>query len=260
MTARARHDVRDFWRDVYCCCYKFWCEQLFSSKIRLFVTPTPAWTESLHVCAAGQGFWPQGANPMASSGQELSVAGPSSPKEPERNSAQRLVEHPYFEPFIACVITFNCFELAWESPLDPPGTWKADFIMASELPLLYIFTFEMFMKMAAYGLFSTKYSYLRDPWSCLDFIVVCMAWCACIPSPQAPPLLRPTVGGALLLRLSTTHHLPPAGSRTSFQLPETSRASGLSALSALCGHCNMFLACRSWFLRLYKRAPSSAQW
>ena len=191
---------------------------------------------------------------MASSGRELAVAGTSSPKEPESNSAQRLVEHPYFEPFIACVITFNCIELAWESPLDPPGTWKADFIKASELPLLYIFTFEMLMKMAAYGLFSTKHSYLRDPWSCLDFIVVCMAWCAC--TPFCSP--RTAVGCARLFLLIRI--LPHAGSRTSFRLPATSLAFGLSGLSALCGHCNMFLACRSSFPQLSKRAASLAQW
>lgn len=90
--------------------------------------------------------------------------------------AYRLVTSKYFEPFIACVITFNCFELAWESPLDPPGTWKATFIANSEMPLLYIFTFEMLAKMNAFGIISDKNSYLRDPWSCLDFIVVCMAW------------------------------------------------------------------------------------
>ena len=90
--------------------------------------------------------------------------------------AYRLVTNKYFEPFIACVITFNCFELAWDSPLDPPGTWKADFIAGSEQPLLYIFTFEMLAKMTAYGIIRDRHSYLRDPWSCLDFVVVTMAW------------------------------------------------------------------------------------
>ena len=102
------------------------------------------------------------------------AAGSKSSAEP--NVAYRLVTSKYFEPFIACVITFNCFELAWESPLDPPGTWKAGFIAASELPLLYIFTFEMLAKMNAYGIISDRHAYLRAPWSCLDFIVVCMAW------------------------------------------------------------------------------------
>ena len=93
-----------------------------------------------------------------------------------RSMAIHVVEHRWFEPFIALVITFNCVELAWESPLDPPGTWKAGFIHASELPLLFIFTFEMVAKILAYGLFMHKHAYLRDSWCCLDFVVVLMAW------------------------------------------------------------------------------------
>lgn len=107
---------------------------------------------------------------------DKSAPGIGSSAEAEHNLAHRLVTSKYFEPFIACVITFNCFELAWESPLDPPGTWKAEFIAGSEKPLLYIFTFEMLAKMNAYGIFKDRHAYLRDPWSCLDFIVVIMAW------------------------------------------------------------------------------------
>ena len=68
-----------------------------------------------------------------------------------RNVAIHLVENPWFEPFIAMVITFNCIELAWDSPLDPSGTWKADFIASSDQPLLWIFTLEMCTKILAYG-------------------------------------------------------------------------------------------------------------
>ena len=95
---------------------------------------------------------------------------------PISNWFKDLVLHPYFEPFIALTITVNCIELAWESPLDPPGTWKADFIASSEMPLLAIFTFEMFSKMIAHGLVRDHKSYFYDAWSCLDFVVVCTAW------------------------------------------------------------------------------------
>jgi hypothetical protein len=113
---------------------------------------------------------------MAAAPQDKSAHGAGSSSEAEQSMAYRLVTNKYFEPFIACVITFNCFELAWDSPLDPPGTWKADFIAGSEQPLLYIFTFEMLAKMTAYGIIRDRHSYLRDPWSCLDFVVVTMAW------------------------------------------------------------------------------------
>ena len=41
---------------------------------------------------------------------------------------------------------------------------------------LYIFTFELTMKVVAYGFVMHKHSYLRDPWCQLDFVVVSLAW------------------------------------------------------------------------------------
>jgi hypothetical protein len=38
---------------------------------------------------------------------------------------------------------------------------------------LYIFTFELVMKIIAYGFAMHKHSYIRDPWCQLDFVVVC---------------------------------------------------------------------------------------
>ena len=36
-----------------------------------------------------------------------------------------LIEQPYFDPLILLTILCNCVTMAWDSPLDPPGTWKA---------------------------------------------------------------------------------------------------------------------------------------
>jgi hypothetical protein len=93
-----------------------------------------------------------------------------------RSVAISIVEFWLFEPMIALVITFNCVELAWQSPLDPHGTWKEHFIKSTELPLLLIFTVEMCLKMLAYGIIGHRHAYLRDPWCCLDFMVVTTAW------------------------------------------------------------------------------------
>ena len=41
---------------------------------------------------------------------------------------------------------------------------------------LYIFTFELTMKIIAYGFIGHKHSYLRDAWCQLDFVVVTLAW------------------------------------------------------------------------------------
>ena len=93
-----------------------------------------------------------------------------------RRSAILLVESRWFDPFILLTILGNCFTMAWESPLDPSGTWKARLIDDLEWSFLLIFTVELLVKMLAYGLYQSKGSYLRDPWCQLDLLVVMSAW------------------------------------------------------------------------------------
>lgn len=45
-----------------------------------------------------------------------------------RKPCIQLVESWYFEPFILTVIICNVITMAWNSPLDPPGTSKAAFL------------------------------------------------------------------------------------------------------------------------------------
>ena len=108
-----------------------------------------------------------------------------------RRSAILLVEARLFDPLILLVIICNCATMAWESPLDPPGTSKANFIAGSEVFFIGIFTAEMFTKMLAYGLMSHHNSYLRDGWCQLDFLVVSLAWL---------PIIIPAFGHYSVLR------------------------------------------------------------
>ena len=93
-----------------------------------------------------------------------------------RKSAILLIEAPLFDPLILFTIMCNCTTMAWESPLDPSGTWKSSFIDVCEWAYLFIFTFEMLSKILAYGFAMHDGAYLRDPWCQLDFIVVTLAW------------------------------------------------------------------------------------
>ena len=58
---------------------------------------------------------------------ETSLAGLAVSDEP-RKRCIKLVERPIFDAFILLTILCNCVTMAWESPLDPEGTWKAGFI------------------------------------------------------------------------------------------------------------------------------------
>ena len=113
------------------------------------------------------------------------------PHDGTRLLAIYVVESPIFDPFIMTTIMCNCVTMAWASPLDPPGTQKAAFLASMEWVFLGIFTFELAMKILAYGLICHPHSYLRDAWCQLDFVVVSLAWL---------PLLFPSMGSMNALR------------------------------------------------------------
>lgn len=102
-----------------------------------------------------------------------------------------LTEWHHFDTFILCVIIANCATMAWESPCDPPGTWKASFINGCEWLYLIIFTFELLIKVVAYGFLFIHDAYLHDPWCQLDFIVVTLAWV---------PIFLPSFGNYSVIR------------------------------------------------------------
>lgn len=68
------------------------------------------------------------------------------PADEPRRSAIFLIEAPRFDTFILLAIVANCAQLAWQSPLDPPGTRKAAIVDAAEIVFLLIFTFELCAK------------------------------------------------------------------------------------------------------------------
>ena len=56
-------------------------------------------------------------------------------------------------------------------------SWPWEEILAALEPVyLYVFTFELGIKVLAYGLVGHPHSYLRDAWCQLDFVVVTLAW------------------------------------------------------------------------------------
>lgn len=98
------------------------------------------------------------------------------PHHQPRRAAIFFVEAPFFDSVILFVILMNCVTMAWESPLDPSGTWKAALLDVCEWFFLGVFTVELLAKVVAYGFFFNKHAYLRDPWCQIDFVVVVLAW------------------------------------------------------------------------------------
>lgn len=78
-----------------------------------------------------------------------------------------------FQTFIIMMIVLNTVLLALE---DPSLSVQPEPYHSIELILLYIYTFEMGVKVVYMGLIMNKNCYLRDSWNVLDFIVVVTGW------------------------------------------------------------------------------------
>ena len=104
-----------------------------------------------------------------------------------RRLAIHALESCCFEPLILTVILANLLTMAWASPLDPPGTWKADFLERIEPIYLYIYTVELALKTIAYGLTGTPSPYLHRPWCLLH---ACAHYGAHLPTGTPSPYLK----------------------------------------------------------------------
>nr|XP_039270948.1 sodium channel protein type 4 subunit alpha B-like [Styela clava] len=88
-----------------------------------------------------------------------------SPFNPIRRLAIRIAVNQFFDYFVMLTIVVNCVFLALDNE-----------IVESEYVFTAIYTCEMLIKMLARGVFLSKFTYLRDGWNWLDFIVVMLAW------------------------------------------------------------------------------------
>ena len=62
--------------------------------------------------------------------------------------------------------------MANDNPLRETTQWQTNL----ELTFNILFTIEMFMKIIALGFVVGRFTYLRDPWNVLDFIIVATSW------------------------------------------------------------------------------------
>ncbi|XP_048254003.1 sodium channel protein 1 brain-like isoform X4 [Haliotis rufescens] len=99
------------------------------------------------------------------------------PWNPIRKMAVFVSTNQFFDYFVILTILTNCVFLAL-----PTMT----FTESSEYVFLGIYTLEMFIKLIARGFFINNYTYLRDPWNWLDFVVIVIAYVTTIIQAAAP--------------------------------------------------------------------------
>ncbi|XP_073953568.1 uncharacterized protein [Choristoneura fumiferana] len=84
-----------------------------------------------------------------------------SPWSPWRRACVYLSTNQYFDYFVMATILLNCVFLAMSETVE-----EAEYIF------LAIYTAEMIIKCIAKGFILNKYTYLRNPWNWLDFVVI----------------------------------------------------------------------------------------
>ncbi|CAN7949990.1 unnamed protein product, partial [Ixodes pacificus] len=89
-----------------------------------------------------------------------------SPFNPVRRLAICILVHPLFSFFVIVTILVNCVLMTM------PSNEK---IEQTETIFTTIYTFESFTKMMARGFILEPFTYLRDPWNWLDFVVISLA-------------------------------------------------------------------------------------
>ncbi|XP_067265956.1 sodium channel, voltage-gated, type I-like, alpha isoform X3 [Chanodichthys erythropterus] len=91
-----------------------------------------------------------------------------SPFNPLRRISIKVLVHSLFSMVIMFTILFNCAFMVYTQPPD----WAKNV----EYAFTGIYTFEALIKIVARGFCVGQFTFLRDPWNWLDFIVIVMAY------------------------------------------------------------------------------------
>ncbi|XP_054288733.1 sodium channel protein para-like isoform X6 [Macrosteles quadrilineatus] len=89
------------------------------------------------------------------------------PFNPIRRVAIYILVHPLFSVFIICTILLNCILMIM--PTTPT-------VESTEVIFTGIYTFESAVKVMARGFILQPFTYLRDAWNWLDFVVIALAY------------------------------------------------------------------------------------
>ena len=102
-------------------------------------------------------------------GRSLYIFGPENPF---RVFLSKLVVHPYFEIFIFSIVLINGAMQYFDGPLQDRENPIMKFLDYVDKVFTCIFILELVMKTIAMGFIVNQYSYMRDGWNVLDFLIV----------------------------------------------------------------------------------------
>ncbi|XP_009888776.1 PREDICTED: sodium channel protein type 5 subunit alpha-like [Charadrius vociferus] len=95
----------------------------------------------------------------------LCIVGPFNPV---RRAAIKILTHSLFVGFITCTVILNCVSMA-VNQLPDALNWTEGLFTG-------IYTVEILIKVLARGFVWNEFTFLRDPWNCLDLVVIVITY------------------------------------------------------------------------------------
>ncbi|XP_055662607.1 sodium channel protein type 5 subunit alpha-like isoform X2 [Falco peregrinus] len=95
----------------------------------------------------------------------LCIVGPFNPL---RKAAIKIMTHSWFFCFITCTVILNCVSIA-VNKLPEKLSWAEHLFTA-------IYTGEILIKILARGFVWNEFTFLRDPWNCLDLVAIIVTY------------------------------------------------------------------------------------
>jgi hypothetical protein len=93
-----------------------------------------------------------------------------------RKKCRSIVVHKFFDNLILLLITLSTILLTIENPLDDPNGSKIKVLYYIDIVVTILFTLELLIKVVVYGfVVNGKFSYMRNSWNQIDFIIVAMS-------------------------------------------------------------------------------------
>ena len=172
--------------------------------------PSPAAAASGGGADAGASS-PAGVEALALPQPPLSVTGKSGlvytgwstgrPHWRPRRWAIYLSESSTFETLALLTILTNCVTMAADYPIDLDGTPKKELLELLDMIFLGIYTFEMAVKMLAFGVHCGEGSYWFNGWAIFEGFIVFVSWTPFLPIPSMPKALQSVLRAFRALRV-----------------------------------------------------------
>jgi hypothetical protein len=88
-------------------------------------------------------------------------------------TAYQIIKHKIFETICLLIIGYNCVVLAQS---DPTSSYTTPAEETTDNVFTALYSTEMGLKIVGMGFLFNEGAYLRDPWNCLDFVIVSSSW------------------------------------------------------------------------------------